>query len=208
MGLDLLHFKLIATPVNSQDFFYLDELDGLPGMAGNLAHLAINLVEATDYFTIHIFQAEKYKNYHIDQFGGNQDSNAYLIGNLDELTAQISGIETEYHLDPAARSVIDSQIRDNTDPASPYIFSIQISYPVAFSRRLVVYHQEIGYQRKGMNRQFYTDFGNCQLYFRHADVQRAARYLDIDYRPDVAEHFKNFFVDNFVEGESIFFPTW
>ncbi|MET3877750.1 hypothetical protein [Chitinophaga sp. OAE865] len=208
MGLDLFHVKLIALPADSQDFFYLDQLEESPLIAPNLPSLTTSLVEATHFFTIYIFQKKKYQNYFTSRYSNNENNSAYLVGNLEELAGEISRIEATYHLDTGSRSVSQSQLRDTTDPGGPTIFSTQLSYPVAFSNRQVIYYQEAGYQRKGMNREFYSDFGNCQLYFTKEDVCNAERYLDTDYRPDLAEHFKTFFIDNFVEGESVFFPSW
>ncbi|WP_142685421.1 hypothetical protein [Chitinophaga polysaccharea] len=208
MGLDLFHVKLIAPPVDSIDFFYLDQLEGSPLLAPNLPPLVANLVEATYFFTIYIFQRKKYRNYYTSRYGNNENNSAYLVGNLEELAEEISKIETDYYLDTGSRSVRESQLKDTTDPGGPTIFSTQLSYPVAYSKRKVIYYQEAGYQRKGMDRKFYSDFGNYQLYFSKDDVINAERYLDTDFRPDVADHFKTSFIDNFVEGESVFYPSW
>jgi len=208
MGLDLFHVKLIAPPADSSDFFYLNDLEGSPLLAPNLPPLVANLVEATYFFTIYIFQKKKYRDYYISRFANIEDSSAYLVGNQEELAEEISRIENDYYLDTGSRSVRESQIRDTTDLRAPTIFSTQLSYPIAFSKRPVIYYQEAGYQRKGMKTRFYNDFGNYQLYFSKDDVINAERYLDTDFRPDVAEHFKISFIDNFVEGESVFFASW
>ena len=68
-----------------------------------------------------------------------------------------------------------------------------------------------GVQRKGMNKLFYEDFINCKLYLQKKDVLRAYSYLEPTWAENIADlrkHFVNNFIDNFIEGESIFFASW
>jgi hypothetical protein len=74
-----------------------------------------------------------------------------------------------------------------------------------------IYFKDIGYQRKGMDSQFYLDFVNGKLYFEIEDVRKAYLYLKADHinnLSDLKENFKKTFIDNFVEGESIFCASW
>lgn len=80
-----------------------------------------------------------------------------------------------------------------------------------FGSEPVIYFEEIGYQRKGMRASFYEDFESCRLYFLLADVKRAYEYSKEDHIGDLDDRQRNFrrhFVENFVEGESIFCPSW
>lgn len=75
----------------------------------------------------------------------------------------------------------------------------------------VLYYKIKGYQRKGMNRKFYNDFKNDQLYFELLTVERAYQYLEADHMGSLEElqdNFRKNFMGNFIEGESIFFPGW
>lgn len=76
---------------------------------------------------------------------------------------------------------------------------------------MVLYVTETGYQRKGMNRRFYEEFENCRPYIDLATVIRAYSYLEADHinsLEDLQSNFRRTFIDNFVEGESIFHASW
>lgn len=75
----------------------------------------------------------------------------------------------------------------------------------------VIYFESKGYQRKGMSDKFYSDFGNDKLYFDLQSVIKAYQYLEADHISTLVELQNNFqenFIDNFVEGESIFHISW
>jgi hypothetical protein len=74
-----------------------------------------------------------------------------------------------------------------------------------------IYFREKGYQRKGMNRKFYQDFENGRPYFDLPSVQKAYEYLQADHistLEELQQNFQQHFLDNFVEGESLFFASW
>lgn len=66
---------------------------------------------------------------------------------------------------------------------------------------------EKGYQRKGMIPAFYKDFKNAVPYIDIASVKKAYQYIE-PASPDLLVTFKEQFIDNFIEGESIFFASW
>jgi hypothetical protein len=70
----------------------------------------------------------------------------------------------------------------------------------------VLYFVEKGYQRKGVIKEFYADFENCVPYFEKRSVEKVMIYLDLN-SPFSADFKKNF-VDNFIEGESMFYASW
>ena len=75
----------------------------------------------------------------------------------------------------------------------------------------VLYFTEKGYQRKGMNRNFYKDFVNDKLYFNQLEVEKAFQYLNADHinsLEDFQLNFKKNFIESFIEGESVFFASW
>lgn len=78
-------------------------------------------------------------------------------------------------------------------------------------KKKVLYWKEIGYQRKGMSNKFFNDFENDLLYFELYIVKKAFEYLKADHINSLKElqlKLKKNFIDNFVEGESIFFASW
>ena len=80
-----------------------------------------------------------------------------------------------------------------------------------FGKDNVIYFESKGYQRKGMSGKFYSDFENDKLYFDLQSVIKAYKYLEADHISTLAELQENFqknFIDNFVEGESIFHISW
>lgn len=74
-----------------------------------------------------------------------------------------------------------------------------------------IYYKEIGYQSSGMKREFFQDFQDCYPYFYKSDVIKASRYLVTSWGrvpKDLRLNFQANFIDNFKEGESIFFASW
>lgn len=75
----------------------------------------------------------------------------------------------------------------------------------------VIFFEKKGYQRKGMGDSFYSDFKNDGIYFDLQSVIRAYNYLEADHISTLTElqhNFKQNFIDNFVDGESIFRVSW
>ena len=78
-------------------------------------------------------------------------------------------------------------------------------------RTQVIHVREIGYQRKGMKNKFYQDFQNNRLYLDLLSVKKAYQYLEGGHIYTLKElqiNFQKNFIENFIEGESIFWPNW
>ncbi|MEO6189567.1 MAG: hypothetical protein ABIO44_03480 [Saprospiraceae bacterium] len=74
-----------------------------------------------------------------------------------------------------------------------------------------IYFDSKGYQRKGMQKSFYTDFKNNGIYIDLQSVVKAYTYLEADHISSLTNlqlNFQNNFIDNFIEGESIFIVSW
>ena len=74
-----------------------------------------------------------------------------------------------------------------------------------------IYFDSKGYQRKGVQGRFYSDFENDRVYFDLQSVLKAYNYLAADHistLPDLQHNFQQNFIDNFIEGESIFVAGW
>ncbi len=74
-----------------------------------------------------------------------------------------------------------------------------------------IYFKEIGYQPSGMKKEFFQDFQDSYPYFYKSDVVKASRYLVTSWGrvpKDLRLNFQANFIDNFKEGESIFFASW
>jgi hypothetical protein len=74
-----------------------------------------------------------------------------------------------------------------------------------------LYYLEKGYQRKGMDKQFYKDFINDKIYYDLDSVLKAYHYLTKDHMDSLQNRQNNFkenFIDNFMVGQSMFFVSW
>jgi hypothetical protein len=199
MGLDLWH--MIPSEKNEPyDYFELDELEGF---AERHKHLITDLIEDDEIFNIYIFSDEKYRTVY-EKRSVSYQYQCILTGSLDELKDEISQIELDNNLWVEGKSISDRSYIDNLAIEDGYTEYILIEYPLSCKKRQVIYTKEIAYQRKGVNTQFYKDFSNCTSYIKKEDVLRAATYVD----PALVERFKADFIDNFVEGESIFMVSW
>lgn len=75
----------------------------------------------------------------------------------------------------------------------------------------VIYYEEKGYQRKSVAPGFLKAFENGKLYFLKEHVVRAKDFLKADSPVSqllLEQRFQRDFIDNFIEGESIFFADW
>jgi hypothetical protein len=75
----------------------------------------------------------------------------------------------------------------------------------------VIYFKEVGYQRKGMNKKFISEFENEKLYFSKDDVIKAYHFIEPNSNyslQELQDYFKDHFIENFIEGESVFFISW
>jgi len=80
-----------------------------------------------------------------------------------------------------------------------------------FGKSEVIFFLTRGYQRKGMSRKFYSDFQNDGIYYDLQSVKQAYHYLEGDHissKQELQINFQKNFIDNFVEGKSIFFISW
>lgn len=75
----------------------------------------------------------------------------------------------------------------------------------------VLYYTEKGHHRKQVAENFINEFENGKLYFRLAEVQKAKKFLQAspgETQADIENDFQKNFIDNFIEGESIFFISY
>lgn len=75
----------------------------------------------------------------------------------------------------------------------------------------VLYYIVKGHHRKRVTDNFINEFENDKLYFRLADVKKAKSYLLAnpgESQADIENNFQKNFIDNFLEGESVFFISY
>ncbi|MBK9792685.1 MAG: hypothetical protein IPP60_06185 [Sphingobacteriales bacterium] len=121
-----------------------------------------------------------------------------------------------YHVIPSATIVFDDdyftidEFETNESFLNNYNQLLKTSIDEFGNKSLVLYFAEKGHQRKGMNNEFFKVFQNERLYFKISDVENAKKFINSEYdlNGQLFETFQRDFIDNFIEGESIFFASW
>lgn len=73
----------------------------------------------------------------------------------------------------------------------------------------VIYYKDLGYIRKQAKQSFINEFENDKLYFTKSHVEKWFKYLKANKNQQKLEiYFRKNFLDNFIEGESIFFISY
>lgn len=73
---------------------------------------------------------------------------------------------------------------------------------------VVYYGEEVGYQRKGMNAQFYKDYDAGKLNYFVLDKATLEMYMDTYVEDGMKEHFQENIIEPFVEGETVAIFSW
>ena len=210
MGLDLHHFAPCAKAENTLDYFTEEDFADNPAFFDRHRHL---LGEADDIyfdFTVYVFQDLVTKDL-IFKRSPEYVDRPYLVGNLETLDPSIHEIVARHSLQDKERVILKTIDTLLTKDTGREIYYHTVSYETKTEIIQVLYHIEKGYQRKGMNVEFYDAFENGKAYVDKADVIRASRYLRTDGpvgTDSLANHFRCNFLNNFVEGESIFWCSW
>jgi hypothetical protein len=202
MGLDLLHVRLSAQDERTPEFFTLKELEVFPGIVERHRHLITEVLDTKCIFTIYLFPDERDKQEY-EKWPGKSESAAFLIGGIPDMEEDVFKIEKANHLN-GIHKFIERIGKENEDGKS----IIRIEYAPTYEHVPVIYWKEIGYQRKGMEPAFYEAFEDCKLYFKREDTLRASTYLSPVGSKYYTGTFKEQFIDNFIECESIFFASW
>lgn len=202
MGLDLWHVKLSLEEEHTLEFFTLDELEEFPGFVGRHSHLITEIVDVDSSFTVYLFPGEKDK-LEYERWPGESANSVFLIGGPDDAEEEILKIERDNGLVGMHKFI---KAIGKKNEAGKGI--VMIEYAKTYEMVPVIYWKEIAYQRKGMEQAFYEAFENCKLYFRKEDVLRASTYLSPLGSKYYTGSFEKEFIDNFIEGESIFFASW
>ncbi len=74
-----------------------------------------------------------------------------------------------------------------------------------------IYYADKGYQRKRMAAHFFDVFENNKLYFDLDTVIKAKQFIEAnadENQEEIEQAFQTGFIDNFIEGESVFFISW
>lgn len=193
MGLDLIHAKLSRKDDDTYEYFTLEELKDLPLIAERHWDLITHVVEMECRFTIYILPDEQRKSAHDIDWQERNGNVRFLVRGVDNIAEEIMHLERKYNL--SGMHQFNHAIGAMKDETS-------IEYAESYEMVPVIYWKNIGHQRKGMKPAFYEAFENCKVYCQKEDVIRAATYL-IE-----KGTFQEDFIDNFIEGDSVFFSSW
>ncbi|MFM2266746.1 MAG: hypothetical protein RL757_186 [Bacteroidota bacterium] len=210
MGLDLYHVAP-SKKMEPADYFKLDEFDDNPKFLQKHSHLIEELEEFDYNFDILVFSDIATKNLILDN-NEKYRNKPTLIGDISNLTNEIELLVKGQNLNTKDRLILNhvDHLLTKRYNREIYYRSICLASNTPNIQK-VLYLREKGYQRKGMNEQFYRDFINDKNYYDLKAVQKAAMCLEPtwgDSKEDLQRDFKKLFIDNFVEGESIFFASW
>ena len=208
MGLDIYHAIPSIKTNDTLEFFTMDEFAANPDFLKPYNHL---LVEIDDFdFEVLIFPDQRTKDLVIQRTPGYSEKPA-IVGEYENIAGPLLEIATRHglqHKEPMVLKSIDNLL---SLEIGREVYYHTAWYDSGAKKIKGLYWTEKGYQRKNMSPAFYQDFENCKLYFDKAAVIKASAYLqtrDATQMETLRAEFKTNFIDNFVEGESIFFASW
>ncbi|WKZ60579.1 MAG: hypothetical protein QY309_03680 [Cyclobacteriaceae bacterium] len=210
MGLDLYHAIPSMKTSDTLEYLTMDEFEDEPTFLQKNFHLIAEIEESEFDFEILVFPDQFTKDLVVKRTPSHIDKPT-LVGDIDDLNLELKKLATENSVketDPIVLKSIDNLLTKET---AKEVYYHTVSYETGSKKIKGLYWTAKGYQRKGMNKDFYKDFENCKLYFDKASVLKASLYLKPTWDNDDLElkkEFKKNFIDNFVEGESIFFGSW
>jgi hypothetical protein len=212
MGLDLYHVVPSAKTDETLEYLTMDEFVDCPDFIEKYEHLITEVPDEENAFEILIFPNQQIKTLYLAHYPVGQDDpyKRVLVGSLASLEHEIRQLETMHNVDAASQFIGSETDYPLSEKYGLGVCYDLVSYSFAGRTRPVIYWNTKGYQRKGMNGYFYNDFKDGKLYFDQATVIRASRYLSPPsiYGEKLKAHFQENFIDNFIEGESIFFASW
>lgn len=198
MGLDITVYKLTKTAKKNDYYFRLVDDDGnydnheFPEWAKKF--------EKTK--TESWYDWEKFKN----DTGINTEEYEFYMEHASEkgyfLTLKQKGVELPVWNSEKYKSWDEYEAEENK-----MLLEIDLDKVPTYKKKIkVIYHKEVGYQRKGLNSNFYDDYQNGKIgYFvwTKAELERyKTEYCD---NP---EDFQHNIIDNFVEGEDCVTFDW
>lgn len=197
MGLDVMHYKLTHSPKDLGDFLTLEDWD----------------------FDCNV-PISNYKNYITDIEEYCFDKRILIVKNNYDLeilnNVEFTNVDSYMHVfvgeeNAAMKQRIENYIQThqlhNLERSGLNIEHNNIQYSsISFGHLITVkgvYFNEVGYQRKSMNAEFYKKF-NKYLWGKKEDFELAYNCVDSEmYYKKARAHFKKYFLDTFEFGKSL-----
>ena len=206
MALDLHHVIPSIKLDESFDYLTIDEFNGNQQFLQQHQHLVTEIEDYEHDFEILVFPDLATKTLVLEtheNFAGIPS----LVGDITHLQEQINQIAAKHSVPGKAPTILDITDHLFANDTLKEICYYSITYETAPHIIKALFYSKKGHQRKGMNNKFYKDFVNGKLYFDKDSVVKAYSYFDPT-QAELQQQFKENFIDNFIEGESIFFCSW
>jgi hypothetical protein len=210
MGLDLYHAIPSLKMSDHTEYLTMDEFEHDSKFLVTNRHLLTEADETERGFEILVFPDIFSKGLVIKSTPG-LSGKPFLVGDINNLNPELTEVATKNSVKDTKPLIVRSIDYVLTKETLREIYYHTVLYKTGSKKVKVLYWTTKGYQRKGMNKHFYEAFENNKLYFDKASVIKASSYLQPTWGHDGLELRKEFernFIDNFIEGESIFFGNW
>ncbi len=216
MGLDVCHYKLTLHPEDKSNYL---EIDGWTERTCNLPLEVfasyIQDIPSVDFSTnILVIEDERYLG-KIEKDTLQSALKVYTGQPFLKIRDEINSFIRSEGLGKLERLDITCGSSDTNDPPNNYEY-----LSICFGQKTTVqgmYYNEVGYQRKGMNKDFYMEFGKHEFYGKKEDFEKALMCVGddryIEYWGEKAvnrmrEDFRKEFVDTFEFGVSLLHPSF
>ena len=208
MGLDISHIQLTLYPKNASDFLYVEDWDLQCNVPLEVYSKYIQKIDELD-FNKSIIVVQNDKDLEKLNKTNRFDTGNYLkifIGQYDDqMKRDIDNFITREKLDKLELSKISTE-RDNVEYR-------EISFGEPIKIEGIYYIDDIGYQRKGMSKQYYELFKLCELRGKKEDFELAYSCIEgsprsYDDSAELKKNFKENFLDKFEFGTSLLWNSF
>ncbi|MCP4163468.1 MAG: hypothetical protein GY760_25705 [Deltaproteobacteria bacterium] len=206
MGLDIYHYKLKKEPQKYKNYIICKELDLCIDADKFNYKEYISETKVREYISlIAIFNTKEELQRAKDKLGLNDGLSDYklkLVGTYDSCEQAIVEFEKNNNLSGFEKSIYGDNININDSD----IGFIDIAYDGIVQN---VYHcEEVGYQRKGMTREFYEYFNNDFYYADKESFEKLLEFSDPQGNMYNLKNIKENFINNYEENKSVFVTSW
>ena len=133
----------------------------------------------------------------------HDDYGLFLVGDERQNGEEILEFEVSQNLEPNTRSIHE----DHLELQEKRIHFKTIVYECKIYQN-IIYTEEVGYQRKGMNKDFYKSFLNDYYYTEKEAFEKLLNYTDPTNHMFNPENIKKEFIDTYEEDKSILYISW
>jgi hypothetical protein len=200
MGLDLLHYKAVATPVDRSDYFTIGEFPPEAFSDYGFDRYIQPVPSLCTLHTVEFLEDEAtlaYVQSQPDTYGHPADKSTYWVGTPQSRHAELRALERRLGLLPEQASCLRSAVLAQ----GRRYHQTTLSY-YKDTEEPGLYFVEAGYQRKGMANEFYEYFSGREIFVRPKDFAVLESFLDPDQAERLLPNLRAQFIENFELGSS------